>query len=52
MVSDVRNMDCMEFMKQFPDKFFDLALAIGTKKQFSQSICQDTISNVLERKML
>jgi hypothetical protein len=20
MVSDVRNMDCMEFMKQFPDK--------------------------------
>lgn len=26
MVSDVRNMDCMEFMKQFPDKFFDLAV--------------------------
>lgn len=26
MVSEVRNMDCMEFMKQFPDKFFDLAV--------------------------
>ena len=26
MISDVRNMDCMEFMKQFPDKFFDLAV--------------------------
>lgn len=26
MVSDVRNMDCMDFMKQFPDKFFDLAV--------------------------
>jgi site-specific DNA-methyltransferase (adenine-specific) len=26
MVSEVKNMDCMEFMKQFPDKFFDLAV--------------------------
>lgn len=26
MVSDVRNIDCMEFMRQFPDKFFDLAI--------------------------
>ena len=26
MISDVRNMDCMEFMRQFPDKFFDLAV--------------------------
>lgn len=26
MVSDVRNMDCMEYMAQFPDKFFDLAV--------------------------
>ena len=26
MISDVRNMDCMEYMKQFPDKFFDLAV--------------------------
>lgn len=25
-VSHVANMDCMEFMKQFPDKFFDLAV--------------------------
>lgn len=25
-VSHVVNMDCMEFMKQFPDKFFDLAV--------------------------
>ena len=26
MISDVRNMDCMEFRRQFPDKFFDLAV--------------------------
>ena len=26
MISDVRNMDCMDYMKQFPDKFFDLAV--------------------------
>lgn len=26
MISDVRNMDCMDFMKEFPDKFFDLAI--------------------------
>ena len=26
MISEVRNMDCMEFMKQFPDQFFDLAV--------------------------
>ena len=25
-VSDVRNIDCMDFMKEFPDKFFDLAI--------------------------
>ena len=25
-ISDVRNMDCMDFMKEFPDKFFDLAI--------------------------
>lgn len=37
MVSDVRNMDCMEFMKQFPDKFFDLAVVdppYGIEKGF------------------
>lgn len=26
MISDVANMDCMEYMKQFPEKFFDLAI--------------------------
>lgn len=26
MISDVANMDCMEYMAQFPDKFFDLAV--------------------------
>lgn len=26
MISDVANIDCMEFMKLFPDKFFDLAV--------------------------
>lgn len=26
MVSEVKNMDCMEYMAQFPDKFFDLAV--------------------------
>lgn len=25
-ISDVRNCDCMEMMKEFPDKFFDLAI--------------------------
>ena len=27
MVSDVFNMDCMEYMRTLPDKFFDLAIA-------------------------
>ena len=26
MISNVANMDCMEYMAQFPDKFFDLAV--------------------------
>lgn len=26
MISEVRNIDCMEGMKEFPDKFFDLAI--------------------------
>lgn len=26
MVSDVRLMDCMDFMKDFPDKYFDLSI--------------------------
>ena len=26
MVSEVKNMDCMAYMAQFPDKFFDLAV--------------------------
>src|SRR5690606_8933117 len=26
MISEVYNIDCMEGMKQFPDKFFDLAI--------------------------
>ena len=26
MISDVANMDCMAYMAQFPDKFFDLAV--------------------------
>jgi site-specific DNA-methyltransferase (adenine-specific) len=26
MISEVKNMDCMDYMKQFPDKFFDLAV--------------------------
>lgn len=26
MISEVKNMDCMEYMAQFPDKFFDLAV--------------------------
>ena len=27
MISDVYNMDCMEYMKNIPDKYFDLAIA-------------------------
>lgn len=26
MVSEVYNMDCVQFMKHYPDKFFDLAV--------------------------
>ena len=26
MISEVFNMDCMEGMKQYPDKYFDLAI--------------------------
>lgn len=25
-ISEVYNMDCMEYMKSIPDKFFDLAV--------------------------
>lgn len=25
-ISEVYNMDCMEYMKSIPDKFFDLAI--------------------------
>lgn len=25
-ISEVYNMDCMEYMKDIPDKFFDLAI--------------------------
>ena len=26
MISEVHNMDCMEYMKSFSDKFFELAI--------------------------
>ena len=26
MISEARNIDCMEYMKTIPDKFFDLAI--------------------------
>lgn len=26
MVSEVHNMDCMEYMRSIPDKFFELAV--------------------------
>ena len=26
MISEVFNMDCMEYMKNIPDKFFDIAI--------------------------
>ena len=26
MISEVKNMDCMEYMSQFPDKYFELAI--------------------------
>ena len=40
MISEVKNMDCMEFMAQFPDKFFDLAVVdppYGIDKAFSST---------------
>jgi site-specific DNA-methyltransferase (adenine-specific) len=38
MISEVHNIDCMEYMKQFQDKYFDLAIVdppygIGASKQ-------------------
>ena len=30
-ISEVYNMDCMEYMKDIPDKFFDLAIVDPTK---------------------
>ena len=38
MISEVKNMDCMDYMRQFPDKFFDLAVVdppYGIDKGFS-----------------
>ncbi len=26
MISEVKNMDCMEYMSQFPDNYFELAI--------------------------
>lgn len=38
MISEVENMDCIDYMRQFPDKFFDLAVVdppYGIDKAFS-----------------
>ena len=40
MISEVKNMDCMDYMRQFPDKFFDLAVVdppYGIDKAFTKS---------------
>lgn len=40
MISDVANMDCMEYMAQFPNKFFDLAVVdppYGISRAFSSA---------------
>ena len=39
MISEVKNMDCMDYMRQFPDKFFDLAVVdppYGIDKGFTK----------------
>jgi site-specific DNA-methyltransferase (adenine-specific) len=39
MISEVHNIDCMEYMKQFPDKYFELAIVdppYGLGKRLSQ----------------
>lgn len=40
MISEVKNMDCMDYMRQFPDKFFDLAVVdppYGIDKAFTKT---------------
>jgi len=46
---DIRNIDCMELMKQYPDKYFDLAIVdppygIGIDGQ-KESICKNPKHN-------
>lgn len=33
-ISEVYNMDCMEYMKDIPDKFFDLAIVDRRKNLY------------------
>ena len=37
-ISEVYNMDCMEYMKGIPDKFFDLAIVDHPKNSFQHQI--------------
>lgn len=47
---DLRNMDCMELMKEFPDKFFDLAIVdppygIGAGKRIGTTYKEGVLKN-------
>ena len=42
-VSEVYNMDCMEYMKSVPDKFFELA--IGIEKLYLWAIILEGMRN-------
>ncbi len=49
MISEVFNLDCMEGMKQYPDKFFDLAcvdIPYGIENQISKGGGSHTKSSV------
>jgi len=37
-VSEVFNIDCMEYMKSIPDKFFELAVVDTLKQNFQRTI--------------
>ena len=51
MISEVFNVDCMEYMKSIPDKFFDLVVAdppygIGATSSKFMRIGKQTVNSL------
>lgn len=42
-ISEVHNMDCMEYMKDIPDKFFDLAI-VDPPYGLGKKVHEDAVS--------